>query len=81
MPMTPTVVPGPAPRRRSGDQTVIDPADVYPMVIALSMRRSPAAPVIAAAPGDPPAEHDRRRRALAAVTARAFAPGAPRATA
>ncbi|GAA4786041.1 TetR family transcriptional regulator [Actinomycetospora chlora] len=51
----------------------LEPADVYSMVIALSMTWSPAATVVAAAPGDPAADHERRRRALHAVTARAFA--------
>ncbi|WP_018333290.1 TetR family transcriptional regulator [Actinomycetospora chiangmaiensis] len=43
----------------------IDAADVYSLVIALSMTWSPAATVIAAAPGDPPQDHTRRREALA----------------
>ena len=52
----------------------LDPRDVYSMVISLSMSWSPAATVVAAAPGDPPADHERRRTALHAVARRAFAP-------
>lgn len=52
----------------------LDPRDVYSMVISLSMSWSPAATVVAAAPGDAEAEHARRRDALARVARRAFAP-------
>ena len=54
----------------------LDPRDVYPMVIGLSLAWSPASPTIAADPADTAAEHDRRRAALAAVVRRAFRPGA-----
>lgn len=52
----------------------LDPRDVYSMVVSLSMSWSPAAAVVAAAPGDPAADHERRRTALHAVARRAFAP-------
>lgn len=51
------------------------PADVYSMVIALSMSWSPAATVVTAAPDDPAADHQRRRTALHAAARRAFRPG------
>ncbi|GAA4892183.1 TetR family transcriptional regulator [Actinomycetospora straminea] len=51
------------------------PADVYSLVIALSMSWSPAATVVTAAPDDPAADHERRRTALHAVARRAFRPG------
>ncbi|MCD2189161.1 MULTISPECIES: TetR family transcriptional regulator [Actinomycetospora] len=55
--------------REAQDEGIVDPsiapADVYSLVIALSMTWSPAATVIAAAPGDPEADHARRREALA----------------
>ncbi|MDF2978354.1 MAG: TetR family transcriptional regulator [Actinomycetospora sp.] len=50
------------------------PADVYSLVIGLSMAWSPASVTIAADPGDEPAEHERRRTALAAAVRGAFAP-------
>jgi AcrR family transcriptional regulator len=50
------------------------PADVYSLVIALSMAWSPASVTIAADPGDDPAEHERRCAALAAAVRGAFAP-------
>jgi len=50
------------------------PADVYSMVIALSMAWSPASVTIAAAPDDDPSAHERRRSALAAAVRGAFAP-------
>jgi AcrR family transcriptional regulator len=50
------------------------PADVYSLVIALSMAWSPASVTVAADPGDDPAEHDRRRTALATAVRGAFAP-------
>ena len=53
----------------------LEPGDVYSLVIALSMSWSPAATVVAATPGDPAADHERRRTALHAVARRAFAPG------
>lgn len=52
----------------------LEPADVYTMVIALSMSWSPASTTVAAAPGDADAEHARRRSALATAVSRAFAP-------
>jgi len=52
------------------------PSDVYAMVIALSMAWSPASVTVAASPDDDPAEHDRRRRALAAAVHGAFTPRA-----
>ncbi|WP_433782841.1 TetR family transcriptional regulator [Actinomycetospora sp. CA-101289] len=52
------------------------PADVYSMVIALSMAWSPASVTIAAGTGDDPAEHERRRTALAAAVRGAFTPAA-----
>lgn len=51
-----------------------EPADVYSLVIALSMTWSPAATVIAAAPGDPAADHTRRREALARAVRGALVP-------
>lgn len=53
----------------------LDPRDIYPMVIGLSLAWSPASPTIAADPADTTAQHDRRRAALAAVVRRAFHPG------
>jgi AcrR family transcriptional regulator len=50
------------------------PADVYSLVIALSLAWSPASVTVAAAPGDDPAEHERRRTALAAAVRGAFTP-------
>jgi AcrR family transcriptional regulator len=50
------------------------PADVYSLVIALSMAWSPASVTVAAAPGDDHAEHERRRAALAAAVRGAFTP-------
>jgi hypothetical protein len=50
------------------------PADVYSLVIGLSMAWSPASVTIAADPGDDSAEHERRRAALAAAVRGAFAP-------
>lgn len=52
----------------------LDPADVYAMVIALSMSWSPASVTVAATPEDAEAEHARRRTGLAAVVERAFQP-------
>jgi AcrR family transcriptional regulator len=50
------------------------PADVYSLVIGLSMAWSPASVTVTAAPADAPAEHERRRTALAAAVRGAFAP-------
>ena len=50
------------------------PADVYSLIIGLSMAWSPASVTVAADPGDDPAEHERRRTALAAVVRGAFTP-------
>ena len=50
------------------------PADVYSLVIALSMAWSPASVTVAASTDDDPAEHERRRTALAAAVRGAFAP-------
>jgi AcrR family transcriptional regulator len=50
------------------------PADVYSLVISMSMTWSPAATVIAAAPDDPADEHARRRDALRVAVRRAFRP-------
>jgi AcrR family transcriptional regulator len=50
------------------------PADVYAMVIALSMAWSPASVTVAASLDDDPADHHRRRRALAAAVRGAVAP-------
>jgi len=52
----------------------MDPADVYSLVISLSMTWSPAATVIAAAPDDDAAHHARRRDALRVAVRRAFRP-------
>jgi Tetracyclin repressor-like, C-terminal domain len=52
----------------------MDPADVYSLVISLSMTWSPAATVIAAAPDDAAADHGRRRDALRVAVRRAFRP-------
>lgn len=52
----------------------LTPADVYSLVISLSMTWSPAATVVAAAPEDPAAEHERRRGALRTAVRRAFRP-------
>ena len=52
----------------------LDPADVYSMVIAMSMTWGPSSTTIAAGPDDAPAEHDRRRRALTDTVRRAFTP-------
>ena len=52
----------------------MDPADVYSLVISLSMTWSPAATVIAAAPDDDAADHERRRDALRVAVRRAFRP-------
>jgi AcrR family transcriptional regulator len=53
---------------------VMTPADVYSLVIGLSMAWSPASVTVTAAPDDDPAEHERRRTALAAAVRGAFAP-------
>lgn len=50
------------------------PADVYSLVIALTMAWSPASVTVAAARDDDPSEHERRRAALAAAVRGAFAP-------
>ncbi|MET0190376.1 MAG: TetR family transcriptional regulator [Pseudonocardia sediminis] len=52
-----------------------EPAEIYSMVIAMSMAWSPASVTVAAAPDDAAAEHDRRRAALARAVRGAFAPG------
>jgi AcrR family transcriptional regulator len=51
-----------------------EPADVYSLVIAMSMTWSPAATVVAAAPGDPQRDHTRRREALARAVRGALTP-------
>ena len=52
----------------------LDPGDVYALVIALAGTWSPISATYAAAAGDAAAEHDRRRRALRSVVARALEP-------
>ena len=64
--------------RAAQAQGVVDPdlapADVYSLVVSLSMTWSPAATVVTAAPDDPADEHRRRREALRVAVRRAFRP-------
>ncbi|RBQ19528.1 TetR/AcrR family transcriptional regulator [Spongiactinospora rosea] len=52
----------------------IAPAEVLAIVTAMSLTWSPASAMYAASKDDPPADHDRRRRALARAVEHAFAP-------
>lgn len=52
----------------------LSPADVYALVIGMSAAWSPLSGTFTAAPGDPGADHDRRRAALRAVVGRALVP-------
>lgn len=52
----------------------LEPADVYSMVIAISMTWSPASTTYTASADEDPAMHERRRHALAGTVRRAFTP-------
>lgn len=51
-----------------------DPVDVLALVTSMALTWSPASLSYTATEGDPDADHDRRRTALAEVVRRAFAP-------
>jgi AcrR family transcriptional regulator len=63
-----------AAQREGHVDPALEPRDVYSMVIAMSMAWSPASVTVAAARDDEPAEHERRRQAIAHAVRRAFAP-------
>ncbi|GAA0333893.1 TetR family transcriptional regulator [Actinoallomurus spadix] len=61
--------------QRTGHVTpAMEPRDVLALVIAMALAWSCASLSYVAAPGDPDAEHERRRQALATAVSRAFGP-------
>ncbi|MFD9698558.1 TetR family transcriptional regulator [Lentzea sp. NPDC059081] len=59
-------------QRSGGINPELEPGDVLAMVSMLALTWSPASLFFTATPGDPDADHERRRQALAETVRRAF---------